>query len=236
MWTVGDRWRAVAALADRSRRALYLYVRGQDHPVSREEAAEAQRLSRNLAAFHLDKLVEVGLLRARYQAPAGRPRGRGRTPKVYEPATGEFSVTVPERRYGLLAEILADAAADAPEHGAQVRGHAYQRGRDLGIRLRADAAARAAAEGGACGGVDPVSALECLGFEPQVQPDGRLLLANCPFGALAARHTELVCGLNHALVEGLLAGLRVTRMQARIEPAPPACCVQLHDRAGQGEA
>ena len=73
------RWEAVGALVDSVRRSLFEYVRRQDHPVTREEAADAQGVSRNLAAFHLDKLVEVGLLRARYEAPADQPRGRGRT-------------------------------------------------------------------------------------------------------------------------------------------------------------
>src|SRR5690348_7603634 len=101
-------------MADGSRRSLYDYVRHQDHPVSREEAADATGMSRGLVAFHLDKLVEAGLLAARYQPPAGQPRGRGRTPKVYEPAGDGFAVTIPERRYELIAEILADAVAGNP--------------------------------------------------------------------------------------------------------------------------
>src|SRR5690349_4479870 len=109
-----DRWTAVTALADPSRRALYDYVRRQDHPVSREEAADAAQISRGLAAFHLDKLVEAGLLGARYEPPAGQPRGRGRAPKVYQPVGDGVTVTIPERRYQLMAEILADAVADDP--------------------------------------------------------------------------------------------------------------------------
>src|SRR5690606_39981116 len=82
----GAPWQAVAALVDPVRRRLYEYVRRQDHPVTREEAADAHSISRNLTAFHLDKLVEAQLLTARYEAPSDQPRGRGRTPKVYEPA------------------------------------------------------------------------------------------------------------------------------------------------------
>jgi len=91
---VADSWDVVASLSDRSRRALYDYVRRQRHPVAREEAAEATGMSRGLAAFHLDKLVEAGVLAARYEAPAGQPRGRGRAPKVYE-ATGDgLAITI----------------------------------------------------------------------------------------------------------------------------------------------
>src|SRR5262245_52844434 len=111
---VTDRWSAVIALADSSRRALYEYVRRADHPVSREEAGQAVGISRGLAAFHLDKLVDAGLLEARHEAPADQPRGRGRAPKVYEAASTGLLVAIPQRRYELIAEILADAVATEP--------------------------------------------------------------------------------------------------------------------------
>ncbi|NJC67916.1 helix-turn-helix domain-containing protein [Planosporangium flavigriseum] len=211
---MGDRWKAIAALVDQSRRALYDYVRRAGHPVTREEAAEAEGMSRNLTAFHLDKLVESGLLRARYEAPTDQPRGRGRTPKVYELAGDGVAVTIPERRYELIAEILADAVVDAPADAERAAyRHARQRGRDLGAQVRA-----------ADAGI--VDALAALGFEPQSEP-GRVLLRNCPFHVLAARHTGLVCGLNHAFLAGLVDGSGLTDVEARLEPRPGACCVQL---------
>src|SRR4051794_37515663 len=122
-----DRWTAVATLVDASRRALYDYVRRQDHPVGREEAAEATLMSRGLAAFHLDKLVDAGLLTARYEAPAGRPRGRGRAPKVYEPLGDGLTVTIPERRDELIADILAEAVARGEGPAAQAAAPAFSR-------------------------------------------------------------------------------------------------------------
>src|SRR4051812_39358019 len=130
-----DRWTAVAALADSSRRALYEYVRRAGYPVGRDEAGNAPGISRGLAAFHLDKLVEAGLLRARHEAPAGRPRGRGRAPKVYEPAGVGVAVAIPERRYELIAEILADAVATEPADAARAASRlARQRGGGIGAR------------------------------------------------------------------------------------------------------
>src|SRR6266508_337123 len=165
---MGDSWNAVAALADPSRRALYEYVRRQAHPVSREEAADAQGMSRNLAAFHLDTLVDAGLLHARYESPPDQPRGRGRAPKVYEPATDGLAVTIPERRYVLIAEILADAVADSPADAERAAmRHARRRGRALGKELRVD-------------GVDLRTVLADLGFEPEDEGD-RVRLHNCPF-------------------------------------------------------
>src|SRR3954469_9033595 len=206
-----DRWTAVATLVDASRRALFDYVRRQDHPVAREEAAEATAMSRSLAAFHLDKLVDVGLLTARYEAPAGQPRGRGRAPKVYEPLGDGLAVTIPERHYELIADILAEAVI-SDETAA--RDNATQVARRRGQYLGADAR-----------GTGLADALAGLGFEPHPQ-QGVVRLHNCPFHALAARHTELVCGLNLAFIAGLADGLGVPA-EARLAPRPGACCVEL---------
>lgn len=206
-----DRWTAVTALADASRRALYEYVCRQTHPVSREEAADAVGMSRGLAAFHLDKLVDAGLLRARYQAPPDQPRGRGRAPKVYQAAVEGLSITIPERRYELIAEILADAIDDDPAHADDAaHRHAHQRGQALGTRLH---------------GSSLLDVLAGLGFEPEDGPP--TVLRNCPFHALAARHTDLVCGLNHAFLTGLVDGLGADEVRTRLAPRPGACCVQL---------
>jgi predicted ArsR family transcriptional regulator len=210
-----DRWTAVAALADSSRRALYEYVRRAGHPVGRDEAGTATGISRGLAAFHLDKLVEAGLLRARHEAPAGRPRGRGRAPKVYEPAGVGVAVAIPERRYELIAEILADAVATEPADAARAASRlAHQRGREIGARLPET-------------GDDLAGALAGLGFEPETETDGTIALHNCPFHVLAVRRTELVCGLNHAFVAGILDGLGETRLQARTVRRPGSCCVRV---------
>jgi predicted ArsR family transcriptional regulator len=205
-----DPWTGVTALVDPSRRALYDHVRRAGHPVSREAAADAVGISRGLAAFHLDKLVDVGLLRATYAASAGQPRGR--PPKVYEATEEGVTLTLPERRYQLIAEILADAVADDPADASRgaVR-EARRRGRAVGAAQQ---------------GTDLLTALARLGFEPASER-GRVLLHNCPFHALAARHTELVCGLNHAFLGGLLHGMQATGARARLAPHPGRCCVEL---------
>jgi predicted ArsR family transcriptional regulator len=211
-------WQAVAALVDQVRRALYDYVRRQDHPVTREEAAEAQQISRNLAAFHLDKLVGAGLLQTRYETPPGQPRGRGRAPKVYESVPGCVSLSIPERRYDLIGEILAQAVAEDPTDA-----------RTAALRL---ARQRGVAVGRRVGDGEPVVAvLAELGFEPAGDPagdDAPIRLRNCPFHQLAAEQTELVCSLNQAFLDGLLHGLGRSDLHARLEPSPNACCVQIH--------
>ncbi len=222
----GTRWQAVAALVDPVRRALYDHVRRQAHPVSREEAAEAVAISRNLSAFHLDKLVDAGLLRARYEAPADQPRGRGRAPKVYEPTDGTLTMSVPPRQYELVGEILTDAVADDPgDARAAAARHAADVGRQIGTahRSHASPAGRLADDDVSAA----LAALTDLGFEPRRAVNGELSLRNCPFHSLAVRHPELVCGLNEALIAGLLDGLGADRLCARLQPDPGSCCVRV---------
>src|SRR5690349_24308385 len=172
-------------------------------------------MSRKLAAFHLDKLVEAGLLTARYEAPPDRPRGRGRAPKVYVTVGDGLAVTVPPRRYELIAEILADAMAESPTHSLEAAHRlAAERGRATGEALRTTGL---------------VDALTDLGFEPEQQHDA-IRLRNCPFHALAQRQTELICGLNHEFMRGLVEGIGAGGVEARLAPQPGACCVELVSR------
>lgn len=220
----GIPWQAVAALVDPVRRALYEYVRRQDHPVTREEAAAAQAISRNLTAFHLDKLVEARLLVARYEAPADQPRGRGRTPKVYEPARDGLSVTVPARRYELVGQILADAVAAEPTRADQAATRlAFEQGREIGLECSTPDGTEIS---------QASAALAELGFEPRLHGSA-VTLRNCPFHALATRHPELICGLNRAFIAGLLAGLGATAVHASLQPQPGGCCVVVDP--GNGE-
>ena len=79
-----DRLATLAVLGDPTRRRVYLHVLGADRAVSRDEAAAALGTSRKLAAFHLEKLLDAGLLRASYQRLTGRSGpGAGRPAKLY---------------------------------------------------------------------------------------------------------------------------------------------------------
>src|SRR5262245_35189033 len=218
-------WPVVAVLVDDVRRALYDYVRRQDHPVTREEAAEASRISRGLAAFHLDKLVDAGLLRAWEQAPQHVPRGRGRSPKVYQPSGAVVALSVPERRYELVAQILADAIAHAPDDApTEVTRGADRRGRQIGVIL---AEAQRQRHAGASVMPRACHALAKLGFEPGRVDTGQVRLHNCPFHSLAMAQPGLICGLNRAFVQGVLSGMGLDEVTAVLSPQRPACCVVL---------
>jgi predicted ArsR family transcriptional regulator len=213
---------AVAALAEPTRRRLYEHVVRQSEPVSRDEAAAAVGLARATVAFHLDRLVEEGLLEVGYERRSGRTGpGAGRPAKLYRRAGCGVTVSLPERRYDLAGQLLAEALVAAEDSGeppsAALDRLARRAGRRLGEEARTtDPDPRAAA----------LRMLEQHGFEPRVEGDG-IALANCPFHALAQQHTALVCGMNLRLLEGLLEGLPGARLEARLEPAAGACCVRM---------
>ena len=218
---------AVVALGDDLRRRLYDFIRRSDGPVTRDEAAESVGISRKLAAFHLDKLVGVGLLSARYAQPDGLPRV-GRAPKVYESTDLDVQFSIPHREHGLLASILLDAVrVQSPEES----------GRDAALRVAADhghalgVAERSRMKPGRMGAERALTCagemLERHGFEPTRLSTTLVRLRNCPFHPLAAKDPDLVCAINHAFLAGFLDGLGATTVDATLAPRPGACCVEL---------
>src|SRR5215210_4980262 len=88
---------AIAALNEPIRRALYTYVAEQAGPVGRDEAAEAAGITRELAAFHLDRLLDEGLLDVEYRRLSGRSGpGAGRPAKLYHPSRRQVQVSLPD--------------------------------------------------------------------------------------------------------------------------------------------
>lgn len=204
---------ALVVLGDPVRRGLYRHVAGAPGEVGREAAAEAAGISQSLAAFHLDKLVEAGLLEVCFRRLSGRSGpGAGRPAKLYRRAEGEHAVSVPPRSYGSAGRLLAEVVEQAGLDGA----------------LQAAARAAGETEGGASGAqADPVEALRSCGYEP-FWDDGTLRLNNCPYHALAEQFPALVCGMNLAGIQGLLAGLpEGAGWRAAMDPIPHGCCVSL---------
>ena len=211
-----------ALLDDPVRHRLYDYVTAQDHGVSRSEAAEAVGIQRTLAAFHLDRLVETGLLDVTFRRPAGRAGpGAGRPAKLYRRGAAEHQVSVPPRDYRGAAELLAEVV-DVTGAEPELQRSARSRGAAAGRAARRQAPHAPA-------GDLVTGALSAQGYQPY-QEGAEVRLRNCPFHVLASRYPPLICGMNLALVEGLLEGAAVTSLQARLDPRPEECCVALQDR------
>jgi predicted ArsR family transcriptional regulator len=214
----------VSALAEPARRTLYLYVAAQPEAVSRDQAAEGVDLPWHTAKFHLDKLVEEGLLDTEFRRLSGRRGpGAGRPTKLYRRSAREVAVTLPQRHYDLAGQILACAVDTAARDGVPVLEAVQHAAAECGRRLGAGEQPR---DGDAPSLDDIAVTLAGQGYEPRVQ-DGVLMLANCPFHALARDHTALVCGMNLHLITAMLDELGHTEVQARLDAAPGRCCVTL---------
>jgi predicted ArsR family transcriptional regulator len=223
----------IAALVDPLRRRLYRYVARSPEAVGREEAAAAAGVAVHTAKFHLDRMVDDGLLAVEFRRLTGRSGpGAGRPAKLYRRAGRDFAVSLPERHYDLLSEVLAAAAAASVERRVPVDevapGVAHRRGQEIG---EADAAASATGRP-----LERVAdTLDRVGYEPRV--DGaRMVLENCPFDRVAREHTALVCGLNVDFVRGVVDGLGCTGVTASLEPSPGRCCVSVREDATDGGA
>ena len=223
-----NRLATIAALGDPLRRSMYLFVVSAPTPVSREQTAEQFGVSRGVAAFHLDKLAELGLLEVDYQRPAGRSGpGAGRTAKFYRGTTEDVSFNVPQREYELAGRLLAEAITvserDEIPVGRALQGAARKVGQSLGDRARQQAGRKP----GHKQLMDAVGdALNDCGYEPRSDRKGFTLM-NCPFHALAQQYRDLVCGMNLELMSGFTESLEDAGLEARLEPLPGQCCVRL---------
>lgn len=210
----------IAGLADPVRRALYVYVAQRPGAVSRDQAARGVRISRPLAAFHLDKLVSQGLLEASYRRlTKRRGPGAGRPAKLYRRSGLQVDVSLPPREYELAARLFAPAVS-----GPRLRRTA----RDVGARIGRQARRRAGKRSSRQRLVRQLQAvLQEHGYEPFSAADGAIRLHNCPFDALARDYRPLVCGMNQALLGGVVRGLKLSKCAAMLDPQPGMCCVAL---------
>lgn len=216
---------AIASLNDPTRRGLYRYVTRQRGDVGRDEAARALRISRELAAFHLDKLARQGLLEVSYRRlTRRRGPGAGRPAKLYRRSSRQVDVTLPQRRYELAGRVLAHALTATARVGRRALERAARaEGRRLGAEARRRAGHAAGPERRLA---SALTLLDECGYEP-ARASGEVLLRNCPFAALASDCQPLVCGMNVALLRGVLAAAGARGVQAQFRSAPPSCCVIL---------
>lgn len=182
------------------------------------ELAKRVRLHPNTVRFHLDALVEAGLVdrSTEQRDQPGRPR------TLYAPHAG--SARAGRRSYRLLAEILTSyVGAETPEPARAGRKAGWAWGRYLAERpppfseLDADDATQRL-----------VRTLDEIGFAPEATTgDGRrILLHHCPFRETAAEHRDVVCSIHFGLMQGILAELGAPVDAERLDPfVEPSLCV-----------
>lgn len=218
---LGDRDLAVlSSLEDPIRARLYEVVSTQPDPVRRDDAAAAVGVGRSVAAYHLDRMVELGLLTATYRRPAGQHSGR--PAKVYTRSSEEFAVMVPHRAYEFAAQLMAETIAAGQGDGGRstlpevARAHGLQAGQARRDAVGPQSDPRRVLEG----------ALRDYGFEPTPGDGGAIHLGNCPFHHLSERWPGVVCAMNFALVDGLNAAIGAEGHPV-LSRQPGRCCVTI---------
>ncbi len=223
---------AVALLDEPTRRRLYDLVASADAPVGRDQAAGAIGISRELAAFHLDRLADAGLLETVFKRlGTRRGPGAGRPAKLYRRAAHDISIALPPRDYRRAAEILEDAIAGvgAPAVTEAIAATARATGKAAGAAARSATGARAGRSRRRAALVD---LLRDGGYEPATDAaTGSVRLRNCPYHDLAQRHRDVTCGMNLAWAGGVVEGLGLAGVEPVLAPEPGTCCVVFADAA-----
>lgn len=219
---------SIAALDEPMRARLYQWVVERGALVSRDEAAAALGIARSVAAFHLDKLVAVGLLDTEFRRLTGRRGpGAGRPSKLYRRSSRELAVSLPERRYDVAGRLLAEAVRSASSQDVPIDEAVASSARDLGrslasrVRERAGSGASAVGLRGAL-----LTVLGEQGYRPKAELD-RITLGNCPFRLLAQEYTELMCAMNLTALAETAAAVPEAGASAKLSPQAGRCCVEL---------
>jgi predicted ArsR family transcriptional regulator len=225
----GGAWPAIGMLSEFRRREAYDFVVAQGRPVTRDEVSAGVSMTRSLAAFHLDKLADAGLLSTSFRRPADRVSGpgAGRPSKLYEASALEIDVSIPPRRYDVLGRIMAKALASSNDRSDGTTTAARRVAREEGV----DVGRQHTATGRTSKRKLRTAVNETLaqyGYEPRTQGTS-ILLSNCPYRALVDVTPRLICELNENFVTGMIAGLAADEVVAAelCGPIDNNCCVRI---------
>jgi predicted ArsR family transcriptional regulator len=211
----GRRMAAVASLGDEKRRQLFELIAASDAAVGRDDAALALGLPRSTASFHLDRLVQDGLLAVEFHKAAGKSGpGSGRPAKMYRQATSEVGASVPDRNYDLAAELLVAAIEHSTATGGAVRDSllatSYRKGQAL-----------------ASGAESLEDFIAGEGYGPRPDGAGGFVLVNCPFHRLSDGHPDVVCAMNGSFLQGAAAACGESEDRVAPNSEPGQCCARI---------
>jgi predicted ArsR family transcriptional regulator len=210
-----DRMAALASLGDEKRRQLFELVSSSRGAVGRDDVAQRTGLPRSTVSFHLDRLVQDGLLAVEFHKPPGKAGpGSGRPAKMYRPVAAEIGASVPDRNYDLAGELMAAAIERSTSVGEPIEDTLPSESWRVGNAM-AEAAETLQ------------DFLVQAGYRPQPDGDGGFLLPNCPFHRLSDKHPGVVCTMNGAFLQG--AAARLEASGGRVAPAdvPGHCCARI---------
>ena len=206
---------AVASLGDENRRNLFGFVSSSPRPVGRDDAAGALGIPRSTASFHLDRMVQDGVLTVEFRKLGGKAGpGSGRPAKMYRTAQPEVGASVPDRNYDLAGELMATAIEQSSAAGEPVRDALLATSYAKGLAM---------AEGN--GSLEEFLSAE--GYVPEPDGAGGYTLRNCPFHRLADSHSEVVCAMNGAFLRGAAAGCGLAEGRIAGNNVPGECCARV---------
>jgi len=202
-----------SAFGDPTRRAIYLFARGDgtaaDAGVTASEVAERFDLHPNVARHHLDKLaggsyLEVGIERA----DAGGATRAGRPSKRYRATEGAMHLEFAVRHDDVLVTLLGRALSLLPRHEAEAMAEAVgvEYGRAMARAIDANGDGTRSFRSALHAVAD---ALTAHGFSAHAEKAGdelRIVSENCPFGDVAIEH-PVICAVDRGMVKGMLASL-----------------------------
>lgn len=198
-----------SALASPVRQRLLAALDGAAAPSTAQDLAASVDLHVTTVRFHLDQLVEVGVVARQTEHT---PR-RGRPSVVYR-AVGLDAPLASEQMIHALASALAAGSAS--------RDQVMAAGRRWADTLATDAADAGAAIR------EPFAR---LGFDPE--QDGQTIrLRACPFRDAARRNPEVVCLIHLGLARGLAERTGDVRVDLRPFVEPELCLVTLGTNDG----
>lgn len=221
-----ERARSHGALAVPARVAVLDHLRTCPEPIDAHAVAAATGQHVTTVRFHLDVLIEAGLVVTSRQ----QPHGRGRPRTLYAPVFQGHGA--PGGAYQELTDVLAANFGTTP---ARRRRRAERAGADWAAQRLGPTPQPISSPAEARGRVTGVFAE--MGFDPEPASRGRVLLHDCPFRDTARAHPDVVCAAHQGLLTELLARLDPTRSAPVLEPfALPGVCVITFNDAPRNEA
>lgn len=214
---------------------------GGGQALSAQELAEVVGLHLTTVRFHLDQMVDAGMLIAVRAAPSG---GAGRPRKLYSvPTVPMQAPTEPHalQAYAALSEVVTRAAGQSGSRSVELADHDQapleQTPRALeesGREWARDHVGRVVAEVSQAGPATTPGAwlgkigvvLDLLvgwGHAPELRTtpgaaETDILLRDCPFLALAKDQPHMVCGVHRGLLRGALDALGEESVELDLVP------------------
>lgn len=212
---------ALGVFTEPQRRRVFEQLQAQG-PCTVSELIGVLDMGRTLVAFHLGKLLEAGFVEV--VPPARGATSPGRPAQRYCVTRREVVVSVPDRRYDLLAGILLDSIASC-RSGESAGDSAARAARHRGVQLARELVSGRPGRTLASRFARLERLLSAIGYSPRREGD-ELTVRNCPFDKFRPTNTPQVCGLNQALSDGYLEGLELEQhLETTLRPSADSCCV-----------